>query len=156
MQRIDWRPRTYARAAEDSGGQDPGGGRGRGGWHGRGFVREQGGAEGDDRQAMIAEANRQGKMLADKKQAFQQMKWDCNSNRTILGEGNIYTFLVNEGNAAKSDFEKSEVNKMLRVGGFNTGDVLLCITKISFRDVLSNSMFFFKNGFGILSKETLF
>ena len=136
MQRVDWRARTYARAAEDPGGQDPGGGggggRGRGGGgRGRGYGREQG-VEGGDRVAMIAEANRQGKMLADKRQAFQQMKWDCNSNRTNLGEGNIYTFLVNEGNAANSVFERSDVNKMLRVGGFTTSDVL-GITKNDFR-----------------------
>ena len=30
MQWVDWRARTYARAAEDPGGQDPGGGGGRG------------------------------------------------------------------------------------------------------------------------------
>lgn len=140
MQRVDWRPRTYARAAGNPGGQvpgdpgDPGGGgaRGRGGGRGRGIGRDLGGAEGVDREALVAEANRQGKMWAEKRQAFQQMKWDCNSNRTNLGEGNIYTFLVNEGNAAKFDIERSEVNKMLRVGGFTTSDVL-GITKNDFR-----------------------
>ena len=85
MQRVDFRPRTYARAAGASGDQDPGGGgggRGRGGGCGRGIGREQGGVEGEERRVMIAEANRQGKIMAQKRQAFQQMKWDCISNRT--------------------------------------------------------------------------
>lgn len=137
MQRVNWRARTYAaRAATDPGdpgGQDPGGGgRGRGVGRGRGSGRDQGGPEVNERQAWIAEANRQGKIAADKKQAFHQMKWDCNSNRTSLGEGNIYTFLLNEGNVGNTEIEKSEVNKMLRCGGFTTSDVV-GITKNDFR-----------------------
>ena len=60
------------------------------------------------------------------------MKWDCNSNRTSLGEGNIYTFLLNEGNVGNAEIEKSEVNKVLRCGGFTTSDVV-GITKNDFR-----------------------
>ena len=137
MQRVNWGPRSYASIADTGGQPDPGGGdgaRGRGGGPGRGRGRGQGVAPGQDggRQNLIAEANRQGRELAFKKQAFLQMKWDCDSNRKILGEGNIVTFLLNEENGGNFDVEKNDVNKMLRCAGFTTADVL-GITKNDFR-----------------------
>ena len=139
MQRVNWRPRTYARMAGPGGG-DPGGGDqgpGRGGGPGSGGGRGRGGGPDHQvgRQNLIDEANRQGREMRDvaaQKQAFLQMRFDCDSNRKILGEGNILTFLLNEGNSENSEVEKKDVNKMLRCAGFNTGDVL-GITKNDFR-----------------------
>ena len=143
MQRVNWRPRTYARMAgpgggvHDPGGGDQGHGRGGGPGHGRGGGRGggQGASDQERRQNLIAEGNKQGRELRDlvvKKQAFLQMRFDCDSNRKNLGEGNILTFLLNEGNSENSEVEKKDVNKMLRCAGFNAVDVL-GITKNDFR-----------------------
>ena len=138
MQRVNWRPRTYARMAGPGGGGDPGGGDPGGGGQGQGRGGPgRGGGRGGapDRQALIAAANRQGRDMkaeAAQKQAFLQMRFDCDSNRKNLGEGNILTFLLNEGNAENSEVEKKDVNKMLRCAGFNAADVV-GITKNDFR-----------------------
>ena len=146
MQRVTWRPRNFARVADPGGGvNDPGGGiqghgRGGGGGPGRGGRRGGGPDQQVGRGNLQAEAlrqgNRQGRDMraeAAQRQAFLQMRFDCDSNRKNLGEGNILTFLLNEGNAENSEVEKKDVNKMLRCAGFNAGDVL-GITKNDFRN----------------------
>ena len=142
MQRVNWRPRTYARMAGPGGGvHDPGGGnqgqgRGGGGGPGRGGGRGGGPDQQVGRQNLIAEVNRQARDVraeVAQKQAFLQMRFDCDSNRKNLGEGNILTFLLNEGNSENSEVEKKDVNKMLRCAGFNVADVL-GITKNDFRN----------------------
>ena len=59
------------------------------------------------------------------------MKWDCEANRKVLGKGNQVSILVHDSNGASVSVEKSEVNKMLRFGGFQNGDVL-GVTKCDF------------------------
>ena len=145
MQRVTWRPRNFARVADPGGGvNDPGGGiqghgRGGGGGPGRGGRRGGGPDQQVGRGNLQAEALRQGNMQgrdmrveAAQKQAFLQMRFDCDSNRKNLGEGNILTFLLNEGNAVNSEVEKKDVNKILRCAGFNAADVV-GITKNDFR-----------------------
>ena len=115
-------------------GRGGGGGPGRGG--GRGGGPDQQVGRGNLQAEALRQGNRQGRDMraeAAQRQAFLQMRFDCDSNRKNLGEGNILTFLLNEGNAENSEVEKKDVNKMLRCAGFNAGDVL-GITKNDFRN----------------------
>ena len=59
------------------------------------------------------------KKMAANKRAFFQMRLDLEGKRKNLGRGNILTFLVNNSNG----IEKSDVNKMLRCGGFQPAQV---------------------------------
>ena len=136
-------PRSYAAAT------DPGGGVGRG-WRGGGGARggyERGGRgasqgngrgqqiEQNDRQDMIALARRQGqeanqqaremKEQVLKRKAYLQLKWDLDCNRKHLGRGNIVNILINEATQRViSENKKGNVNKMLRISGFNSDDVM--------------------------------
>ena len=60
------------------------------------------------------------KKLAENKKAFYQMRLDLEGKRKNLGKGNILTFLINNNNTG---IEKSDVNKMLRCGGFQPAQV---------------------------------
>ena len=60
------------------------------------------------------------KKLAENKKAFYQMRLDLEGKRKNLGKGNILTFLINNNNEG---IEKSDVNKMLRCGGFQPAQV---------------------------------
>ena len=136
-------PRSYAAAT------DPGGGVGRG-WRGGGGARggyERGGRgasqgngrgqqiEQNDRQEMIALARRQGqeanqqaremKEQVLKRKAYLQLKWDLDCNRKHLGRGNIVNILINEATQRViSENKKGNVNKMLRISGFTSDDVM--------------------------------
>ena len=59
------------------------------------------------------------------------MKWDCEANRKVLGKGNQVSILVHDDNGANVAVEKAEVNKMLRLAGFQNGDIL-GLTKCDF------------------------
>ena len=94
-------------------------------------VNQDGSVQENSRQYNAGRATAEGedlKKLAQKKKAFFQMRLDLEGNRKRLGKGNIVTFLLNS-----RIVEKSEVNKMLRVGGFTCGQVK-GITLNSYRD----------------------
>ena len=110
----------YPTVAEEEN-DDPGGGNGN----------ESGGGDvsinGNDRnyrQNMISKARKQGAELqreAAKKKHYFQQKMTLEWKRKQLGKGNIVTFLMSE---SKQGIEPNEVNKMLRVSGFTTEQVI--------------------------------
>ena len=146
MFRTGWGPASWARVVDPGGGDGGGGGRG-GGGRGQGPPRGRGVGPGQryggpgqqgppqqlqqDQAQAIAESQ-QLKELALKKKAFLQLKWDLESNRKHLGKGNLVYILINEQNQGPSNFGKKDINKMLRVSGFQTDDVM-GITKNDYR-----------------------
>ena len=112
-----WGRRSYRDAATDSGG-----GRGNGASAGAGVPsREQ-------QQQRAMQEGRDMKKEAQNKKFFFQQKLDLEGKRKQLGKGNMVTFLM-EGNQG---FEKADMNKVLRVGGF-TPDQILGIKLNDFR-----------------------
>ena len=140
------RPRSYASMTDPGGGDRRGrggGGLGRGGGGGgyaQGVSQSSGGAQQTEQQVgnvretqilvgrrLAQEANREAielKELALKKKAFLQLKWDLDCHRKHLGKGNIVNILINEHGQRVVNVDKANVNKMLRVSGFNTEDVM--------------------------------
>ena len=138
-------PRSYA-AATDPGGGLRGGGAARGGFerggrgasqgYGRGHQAEH--QQGNERQERIVAVQRQAQEAAQqaqaqarelkdtvlKKKAFLQLKWDLDCNRKHLGKGNMVNILINQQTQRVINDKKGNVNKMLRVSGFTTDDVV--------------------------------
>ena len=115
MLRTRWGPSSYATAAN--------GGRGRGR------------AQDDQQSSMRDKAMEEGRDLvkeATNKKAFFQLRLDLEGNRKQLGKGNIVSFLICEDAQGKRDVEKSDVSKILRVGGF-TSDQVIGITMNDYR-----------------------
>ena len=102
--------RTYVNAIEE----DEGGGGG-----------QEDGVNGtNNRQDMIKRARKQGAELqreAIKKKFFFQQNLVLEGRRKQLGKGNIVTFLVGD---ARQGIEHSLVNKILRIAGFEVGDIV--------------------------------
>ena len=75
------------------------------------------------RQRMANRAVNEGRNLrkeAETKKRYFQQKLNLKGNRKKLGKGNIITFLINDENQG---IEKNDINKVLRISGFNVGDV---------------------------------
>ena len=82
---------------------------------------------------IAAQARKEGSELvkeAARKKFFFQQKMTLEGKRKSLGKGNIVTFLISY---AKQGLDFNEVNKILRVGGFNP-DQVMAIKLNDFRD----------------------
>ena len=78
-----------------------------------------------NRQAQEAEREaRELKSQALKRKAYLQLKWDLDCNRKHLGKGNMINILINQQTQRVINDKKGNVNKMLRVSGFTTDDVV--------------------------------
>ena len=80
---------------------------------------------------------------AENKKRYFQQKLNLEGNRKKLGKGNIITFLINDENQG---IEKGDINKVLRISGFNVGD----IEGIKLNDFRSNQVeVLLKSGFQV-------